>query len=540
MRSSLFIALALSFFASPSMACDANLDCPADSICVEGVCRYTGNEEVNPETDCNLLSCSDCIDGYGCLDEYGCLVNPPDNEHFCYNRDTDSWEAAKMCAVAGSCSPDGIYEPCNGHPVVCENGCDVNGCLPKPFSFSCEDASVIPVCVGNTLLSCVDGVKVETECEAGICVNYQMSGGVCLTAAQDCDPASFGHYCNGSILVTCVDGHVNQEDCGAYPYGVCVDDFRECVFTGAEPPIETPCDEASFVNYCDDDGVLVACVDSVIVKDDCGTSGVCVPSLDTGAMCIYTNCKGAKCAQEECDSATFTPRCDGDVLETCENGLVWREDCSAIEFGVCVDGSSRCHATGALVEGTPCDDSFSTFCDNEFIWSCEDGAVKRIDCSVHGANFFCGEEEGMFACLDAVTDCKGAKCLELECDEVTYAPQCQENLLTKCVNGHIVGKDCTEQDLVCGEGANGGPSCVSDELGSSEPGNELDAGTSGGNESGAVIERAGDAAVGSDNAASQDGSKSSDNGGCSSVPGQSSGFLGLLPLFGLLALRRRK
>jgi hypothetical protein len=171
---------------------------------------------------------------------------------------------------------------------------------------------------------------------------------------------SFNQRCNGNVLETCGEGPdqmfnrtVSSREC-ADPNPICVEygpnlGRARCVREPAEL-----CDENSLQPYCDGN-VRVACTRGTSFSG-CG-DGSCPPEQEGwyitgtdctqgGPECVETE-ESAVCARTppvECDEATYTSSCDGDVtLVICRDGLVSELLCEeGLSCQVGDDGESSC------------------------------------------------------------------------------------------------------------------------------------------------------------------------------------------------------
>jgi hypothetical protein len=193
------------------------------------------------------------------------------------------------------------------------------------------------------------------------------------------------------------------------------------------------------------------CVGDVLVE----CNGTTTPAPDAfdcasaGLVCGQTE-QGAGCGTASCDAAATSPRCDGDLLITCDadaNVLVTRDchfavtlscagtpggsySCQSRAGEVCavVDGEPRCVGAGeACDEGT-----FQNSCDGTVMVTCAGGSVGRRDCASLDPALTCRLRSGGAAGCEPVAQ---------ECDANT-AETCVGGVITFCLLGEVATVEC--------------------------------------------------------------------------------------------------
>jgi hypothetical protein len=170
-----------------------------------------------------------------------------------------------------------------------------------------------------------------------------------------------------------------------------------------------------------------------VTADDCAKAGlVCGASAD-----------GGQCGLAACDPATTQPRCDGNLLVTCEDqGNVLRSlDCAR-------DGRS-CQSNSAglaiCAGSTACDAATSQFhCDGTTMVRCHQGSEMRTDCAMLGSDW---------TCLAEVTKTENSGAQYIRCVPVAQEcilgenESCADGVITYCDAGHVAKLDCRSLGL---------------------------------------------------------------------------------------------
>jgi hypothetical protein len=125
--------------------------------------------------------------------------------------------------------------------------------------------------------------------------------------------------------------------------------------------------------------------------------------------------------------------CDGSVRVYCDtfDQRLYRQDCSAADQ-TCVMSTVAAGVTApacGLGTCTPATDVAT--CMDNLIATCDQGVWLQTDCASLG--LICGDgRQGGKACVGAGT----------ACNENTYQPSCQGNVLSTCVENHLATIDC--------------------------------------------------------------------------------------------------
>ena len=216
-------------------------------------------------------------------------------------------DAVRACELGSGVTP-GLFPVCAGTVMVAKRtgsdgtfaaNCKVFGedCFETSIGGMCGSAACAPgetySCSGNSLISCVRGVRLVSPCSTGQRCIEDPSGVVeCRGTGPSCSTPGAGR-CDGTATVTCITdafghGHEALRDCA--PWGL------EC---GVEQVQDLP------------------------------PQAICVPSK-----------------QIECDPEKERATCRGKRLRTCVAGRFWDVDCRDLGFADCSSTG------GALGEAT--------------------------------------------------------------------------------------------------------------------------------------------------------------------------------------------
>ena len=264
----------LCVFTNNTLACDDNLRCTLDDVCVDGTCTGTPR-------DCSAYD-EDCMAGV-CNPVTGSCEQTPTNEGgTCV--DADLCTENEVC-VSGECV--GQIKDCSAFSDQCVQG------WCQPFDGEC---GTYPA---NDNLTCSDGDACTTDdrCRGGSCVGSPISGCIPCEDDPDCDDGEpcTNEFCHGAGVCiysnregscddgslctlndTCVEGEcVGEEDTTCIECtwvtisrcndnNACTDDICAVVVPGQNPicqnpPNSAPCDDG---NLCTTPDVCVegACV----------------------------------------------------------------------------------------------------------------------------------------------------------------------------------------------------------------------------------------------------------------------------------------
>ncbi|MBO4351183.1 MAG: hypothetical protein J6A01_09600, partial [Proteobacteria bacterium] len=151
-----------------------------------------------------------------------------------------------------------------------------------------------------------------------------------------------------------------------------------------------------------------------------------------------------------CGDIPDSGRCNGDVVQYCENGELKSYDCSQ-ENKTCATQSDDTHSWDGCVDkqgGNPsgggCGDIPDTgVCDGAVVKYCKDGNPESYDCSQEGK--ICGEtsaETHSFGCMDN----PGGSA----CGDVPETGRCNGNIVEYCKDGNPESYDCAKESKICG------------------------------------------------------------------------------------------
>jgi len=174
--------------------------------------------------------------------------------------------------------------------------------------------------------------------------------------------------------------------------------------------------------------VLVTCTDATgtgalgTARFDCASGGeTCVAVVDGGVGCGAAACADGTAA-----------RCNGDLVETCDSGILHDVDCAQLGAAcTALGGPPRCRGRGATCSNTVLGSGQPLRCDGSVLVSCWDGQEARFDCALIGADCFPTVATGSFNCA-----------LGNQCDAATFSSTCDGNTLHYCNDGKLAALDC--------------------------------------------------------------------------------------------------
>ena len=285
--------------------------CPAPTDCD---CATGAN--CSPE---DLLACEtpycDCVTGLNCA-PWDCTSLPCD------------------CATGVHCSPEELAA-CPASTVGCAEPCK-EGQVCDELAGTCVDKSCSldkPICDGQTLKYCIDGIEYQEVCDRGPCdaEHAQCEVLPCDGKCKEneyCDPEKrtcMPFECENTDASSCLENEVRK---------YCeLNTFREqdCKQDG------NVCENGQCVQ-CHDNGGKVSCVDGKLVK--------CVDGYLSTTYCEF-GCDVAKAKCNECEVGSYrcTPRGEREICK----GLSWeKKRCTS---GWC--DSEITPKTGECVSCTP-------------------------------------------------------------------------------------------------------------------------------------------------------------------------------------------
>ncbi len=340
--------------------------------------------------------------------------------------------------------------------------------------------------------------------------------------AEECGDVTFLGTCDGNVMIWCQDGELKESDCstqggtgGEYGSGWLFD----CVFY---PDDFTPCGDAPLEGTCGDENQLIYCD----VPNDEESYGAYFFSLGYGLGMTAIQCsdacemvpyeeesKGDSYAICKCDTATYTDYCDEfGMLHMCDGGAEFTVDCVAYGYGDCgqVDGKATC------VEGDDdTDDDTDTDTDTD---TDSDVDASRPDAST--------EVDGGAADSSVNDASQGTDDGAIPDGDVNDASSDASN--SDASQGNQDSSLPDQDAAAASDASSSDASTAKDDAGNGgNGGNAGNGGSDDGNKPGA------------DAGADADDDDGGDDG-CSATPNSKTSFLGLLPLFGALLLRRKE
>ncbi len=269
-------------------------------------------------------------------------------------------QVTKMCALLTSCArpydPPQLRDPsaCTDELLLRGTENAATGCLAKARScreverciggdadavaaaYCAAHPGVLSACDGARFVTCVDPIEDSTvvDCSklGGTCGENRIEGGLVVRGCESaslCPAGAPEMRCDGDrAVVACRDGIVDRtvckasERCGIHrdPNG---DQVAACLLSS-----ETRC-VAEGLAECDGDR-LVECVSAGhfgrLRSSDCAAHGMRCALRGSSASCVVTD-------PPACTS--FSPKCDGNLLEFCAEGVVAKVACAEIGMGIC-------------------------------------------------------------------------------------------------------------------------------------------------------------------------------------------------------------
>ncbi len=173
------------------------------------------------------------------------------------------------------------------------------------------------------------------------------------------------------------------------------------------------------------------------VAVDCG-SGYVQDCGSVGYVCGLDG-QSAICGPQSCDSATFTPHCQGNTSVSCsgQGGVVQEESCDGpLQEQVCVEVSGYPYCEDP--SGT-CDPSFQASCQGTVATNCKNGLVTTLDCGAIGLGVDCR------VLMDGTAACQGTSgCND---DDGTTKESCNDGIISLCIFGTTTTLDCRSYGL---------------------------------------------------------------------------------------------
>ena len=173
---------------------------------------------------------------------------------------------------------------------------------------------------------------------------------------------------------------------------------------------------------------------------DCAAYGQMCVTNNGNTNCGYGTCSGLSAA---CVSADGTP--GGSFVQTCNGGILERDDCSRFDSACNPNGVAHCRGNGPACNSLTNDATVR--CDGSVLVTCADGQEARQDCAKDGLGCFSGVGGKKFGCAAGTA-----------CDTGSYGAQCQGTKLTFCNKGLIQTVDCSSAGFTACN-ANAGGSC---------------------------------------------------------------------------------
>ncbi len=175
---------------------------------------------------------------------------------------------------------------------------------------------------------------------------------------------------------------------------------------------------------------------------DCSAFGQMCVAQNGNVDCGYGTCSGGSGTCVGPDGVS-----SGNLVQTCENGILHRADCTKLSATCNPSGTAHCRGNGVACS-SPSLFNDTLRCDGNVVVHCLDGQEGREDCSVRN-----------LGCFPRPNGAAGFGCFAgNDCDPNNYPASCVGTKLTFCNNGKIATADCGAAGFTtCNP--NGGGSC---------------------------------------------------------------------------------
>jgi hypothetical protein len=125
---------------------------------------------------------------------------------------------------------------------------------------TCDPATDVATCLGDAIVSCDQGVWMQSDCAplGLVCGDGRFGGKACVGAGAACNENTYASTCiQGSVLNTCVQNHVAIIDCSQRPgVQVCEPVTGTCVTAGTECTTGQEACQGALMHLCVDGSVL--------------------------------------------------------------------------------------------------------------------------------------------------------------------------------------------------------------------------------------------------------------------------------------------
>ncbi len=310
-----------------------------------------------------------CQSGSSCVESEGSVKCVFDCS--AYTLDAEGYGCFENQVI--NCSPNTgvtVMDDCDEVDGIC----DATGELPICLT-ACGEREGALYCKGeHTIAVCVTGEELEEECPPGFTCVDSADGVACKIACA----ADVTEFCTGNYLVSCENGEGTAINCESLGQ-VCLDATDT---SAAKCGVD--CGEHADKFFCGPNGELSFCSDGELQSEAC-PAGFSCKETESDADCFY-----------ECGAQTGT-FCVGDYLVTCNNGTSVDQVYCAADGNDCLDAS----VYGTAMCGTDCGDGEGlSYCEGNILTTCERGVVTKRPCNTgcfddaHAGNAYCDEDIG--------------------------------------------------------------------------------------------------------------------------------------------------
>jgi hypothetical protein len=158
---------------------------------------------------------------------------------------------------------------------------------------------------------------------------------------------------------------------------------------------------------------------------DCGQYGQMCVANNGNVDCGYGTCGGGN---STCVTPDGNP--NGNLVQSCDNGILHRTDCTKIGSSCNPSGVAHCRGNGTACSA-PSFNNNTLRCEGSVVVSCVDGQEGRYDCNNLNLGCYQNPSGTGFGCFAGT-----------ECNPQNFSASCSGLKLTFCNKGKIQTADC--------------------------------------------------------------------------------------------------
>jgi hypothetical protein len=170
-----------------------------------------------------------------------------------------------------------------------------------------------------------------------------------------------------------------------------------------------------------------------------------------GQMCVANNgnvdCGYGTCGGGAASCVTPDGNPGGNVVQSCDNGILHRADCSKVASSCNPSGVAHCRGNGPA-GAAPSFANDTLRCEGSVLVSCLDGQEGRYDCGQLNLGCYTNPSGTGFGCFAGT-----------ECNPSNFSASCSGTRLTFCNKGKIATADCAAAGFA-GCNPNNGGACT--------------------------------------------------------------------------------